>query len=772
MNYLFRSFLLVLLLSAGFCSFGQNVKITNYTRANGLTSNYLTSIVIDTLGNIWGGAFQTIWQFDGTYWTKRDSPTSLCSPSCVDNNNGIWFVSGDELYKYKGETNTLYTTADGFPNNAICLASDIDNNIWIGTYGGVTKFNGQKWTTYTETDGLSDNSVSDIAQDIEGNMWFVTQSGISKYDGTTWTTFSSRGYQAGDSVISVAANGDIWFGGWTGATKYDGKNWKKYTTADGLISNHIFDIVADLDGTMWFATDIGLSKFDGITWVNYTVADGFSSNRLSSLAIDLDGNKWIGNSPGVSKLEDGGAGPYKPEKSFIKGTVYYDKNKNGQQDNGEYLIDNQYLQMQPTGAIIGNFDGKFSFYRKDGHYTLSLMPDKNWEATTGGSVEFDIKNGKTQTVLAFGIAPKAEIADFSADLIGRATRASFNTRYWLNATNIGTAEPSSRLTMEFSPLLTFQSASVEPTKITANTIEWDIAAINVFDRQQIAVDFTVANVNYLGDTIKNTVTISPDMADADMSNNSMTLAQVITGSYDPNDKHESTGVMSKGYTLFGQELDYTIRFQNTGTDTAFTVNITDTLHSLLDYTSFKLQSSSHACTFTLDEKGVVKFTFKNILLPDNKKNELASNGYVEFSIKPKAGMAENTEIKNTGYIYFDFNPAIVTNTALNTFVSVIPADADKDGYADRDDFAPNDPSKWEVGVTLKHANDQLVLTPNPAKNRLFVSGTKSGDYMVSNVDGQIIARGQMTDGQIDVSMLPAGNYILQIGSNTAQFIKE
>jgi len=591
-----------------------------------------------------------------------------------------------------------YSTADGIPTNFVnCVISDIDNNKWFGTQNkGVLKYDGINWTTYNKTNGLSDNTVYNIAEDNKGNIWFATDNGVSKFDGQFWETFSNASNFTGDSVRAVAVDivGNVWFGSTHGVTRYDGKNWKTYTTADGLADDYIFQIATDTDGNVWFTTYNGLSKFDGATWTNYTTADGLPANYTSCIAIDAEGVKWFDAGQGVSKLEDGGAGFYKPGKSPLNGTVYYDKNRNGLKDSDETLLGGQYLQMQPSGAIIGNFDGKFSFYRKDGHYTLSILPDTNWEATSAGSMEFDIKNGKTQTTLSFGVAPKAEISDFSADISGQATRASFDTRYWLNVKNIGTTESSSRLKMEFSPLLTFQGANIAPATVTGNTIEWDIATLSVYDRLQIAVDFAVVGVDHLGDTIKNTLTISSDLADADLSNNSITLAQVITGSFDPNDKRESAGVMNKGYTLFDQELAYTIRFQNTGTDTAFTVNIVDTLHNLLDYTTFKLQSSSHACTFALDEKGVVKFSFKNILLPDSTTNEPASNGYVKFSIHPKSGMEENTEVSNTGYIYFDFNPAIVTNTAINTFVSVIPTDTDKDGYADRDDLFPNDPSEY------------------------------------------------------------------------------
>ena len=45
-----------------------------------------------------------------------------------------------------------------------------------------------------------------------------------------------------------------------------------------------------------------------------------------------------------------------------------------------------------------------------------------------------------------------------------------------------------------------------------------------------------------------------------------------------------------------------------------------------------------------------------------------SHGFITYRIQPKTGLADSTELKNTAFIYFDFNPAIQTNYTLNTFV--------------------------------------------------------------------------------------------------------
>ena len=67
---------------------------------------------------------------------------------------------------------------------------------------------------------------------------------------------------------------------------------------------------------------------------------------------------------------------------------------------------------------------------------------------------------------------------------------------------------------------------------------------------------------------------------------------------------------------------------------------------------------------------MVEFNFDNILLPDSIVNEPGSHGYVKYGIKANAGLADFTAVQNTANIYFDFNPAIITNTTSNTLVSL------------------------------------------------------------------------------------------------------
>ena len=139
------------------------------------------------------------------------------------------------------------------------------------------------------------------------------------------------------------------------------------------------------------------------------------------------------------------------------------------------------------------------------------------------------------------------------------------------------------------------------------------------------------------------------------------------GSYDPNDKAASpVGYGSRFQIDQNVDLEYKIRFQNTGTDTAFTVRIEDKLSEHLDIETIIPGASSHDYSFCVHDDGTMIFLFENILLPDSSTNQIGSNGFVNFKVAQKPDVALETIIPNTANIFFDFNDPVITNEVLHT----------------------------------------------------------------------------------------------------------
>jgi uncharacterized repeat protein (TIGR01451 family) len=224
------------------------------------------------------------------------------------------------------------------------------------------------------------------------------------------------------------------------------------------------------------------------------------------------------------------------------------------------------------------------------------------------------------------------------------------------------------------------------------------------------------------------------------------------GSFDPNDKQGfPNGYGNQHYITANTDIEYLIRFQNTGTDTAFTVVVVDQLAASLDPATVRVEVASHPVEFALLEGGVLRFSFENILLPDSNINAAASNGFVKFRVSQKPDLADGTVIENQAAIYFDGNDPILTNTTFHTigdrFISVSTDELENDGL--------------------------LRAYPNPASDVVFFDLkdlTNAGRFELSNNLGQKVSAEQFSGKQyrFERKNLPAGIYHFQILANNTQ----
>src|SRR5690606_1601413 len=152
-------------------------------------------------------------------------------------------------------------------------------------------------------------------------------------------------------------------------------------------------------------------------------------------------------------------------------------------------------------------------------------------------------------------------------------------------------------------------------------------------------------------------------------------------------------------------------FQNTGTDTAFTVRVEDKLDESLDRTTITPGAASHPYTFSMEEGGIMQFLFENILLPDSSTNLEASNGFVKFNVMPKTDTPLGTIIHNSADIFFDFNDPVrtneVTHTLAESFVTVSVVSPQSGGWSVS--VIPNPFTEVAVFKVENAANKNLSL---------------------------------------------------------------
>ena len=253
-----------------------------------------------------------------------------------------------------------------------------------------------------------------------------------------------------------------------------------------------------------------------------------------------------------------------------------------------------------------------------------------------------------------------------------AARPGFEILYAIDVDNLTTATTgATTLTVQVDPALTFVSMTSGGVA-AGNTYTWNLAMTNAFQHREVRLRMRVPpDVGLIGSTLTTTATLTTANADVDLSNNTAISQQLVTGSFDPNDKLARTSSGSGTTYLIGQDewIDYTIRFQNTGTDTAFNVLITDTLPATLDPATVLWGPTSHACTRSMASNGTLKFIFTNILLPDSNSNEPLSHGFVNFRIRPQQPVNPGTTFTNLANIYFDYNPPVITDPSVLTVAS-------------------------------------------------------------------------------------------------------
>lgn len=236
------------------------------------------------------------------------------------------------------------------------------------------------------------------------------------------------------------------------------------------------------------------------------------------------------------------------------------------------------------------------------------------------------------------------------------------------------------------------------------------------------------------------------------------------GSFDPNDKTGlPLGVSDEGVIAPGTVIEYLIRFQNTGTDTAFRVEIKDQLSPLLDIASLRIGASSHPNRWKISGDGLLQFIFDPIALPDSAANLEASMGFVKFSIRPKAGIPMGTGLENHAAIIFDQNSPIVTNTTLHTI-----------GMPEEQLLtAMIEPNKHKTTVGL------LAVTPNPAHGIAMVYfrqplSSEGLHLEVADVFGRVHATlpvmPNVPNMAFDLTAVPAGVYYLVLRHKNNQVI--
>lgn len=414
-------------------------------------------------------------------------------------------------------------------------------------------------------------------------------------------------------------------------------------------------------------------------------------------------------------------------------------------------------------ATVELSDGQITFTNADGYYeftvedtgTYGLSVSFNTDIYEGlcvaGLIVDAVTFGETYDGLDFYLNRTEEI-DVELKIVKWNARPGFNQYIRICVMNEGGQAVDGTLAFTHPGIqeYDYSNPSADNYDEASHTLSWDYTNLQP---NQIFV-YTAYLYTPIGTPLGTPLTYyfnsEPLAGEITPWNNEVTCEMEVTGSYDPNDKQvEPAGIGSEGIiSMTDSILSYRIRFQNTGTDTAFTVLIRDTLDSDLDLQTIDPGPSSHPYTATLADENVLELLFENILLPDSFVNEPASNGFVMFDINIKAGSGYGTQIDNSAGIYFDFNPPIITNTVTNLIEMIISTEDLKNDISlevhpnPAGDFCVINyqlPISSKVQIDVLDVHGRLIKTALDSKDQqsgehienLNLNGLQNGVYFLS-----------------------------------------
>lgn len=569
-------------------------------------------------------------------------------------------------------------TASMTGTSASCLAAN--GTINIVPLGGTTPY------TYLWSNGATSQNITGLA----GGSYSVTITDAAgcKVTKSKMVETSSPVHAGLSSVSSsciYAADGSVAATVWGGTAPYT------YSWSNGQSG----------------ATATGLTQ--GYYWLHVTDANGCVASNYAQV------NYGSGTSCYCT----------------ITGTVYHDLNNNCVMDAGETGIPNVQIHCSGFGYAYTDAAGVYSFKVPTGTYTLSESVQATYPLAACQSnlitVNATAAAGCTQTYnFANSVNPIHDVHISTWNFTYAVPGNSYQQTCIIS--NDGTTSESNILATyqndgqlnaaTFSPAGIFAPVSARYYSTAGNSVP----ALAPGNAQAYGISYNVPTNIPMGtalvfhDTAVNAAPVANWLNDYSPWNNVNPLNTTVVSSFDPNFMEVSpTGSGPEGnITHADSVLEYMVHFQNLGTYQAQQVVVIDSLDANLDWSSLRPIYSSHKSKVSIDEHGVLKYTFSNINLPAKMYDERGSNGMFTFTIKLKRNLPLGTKIRNKAGIYFDYNEPVITNGVVNTL------------------YKP-------TGINEEIQKDQLsfVLYPNPAQSAFTIvvdNKTANADTRISITD--------------------------------------
>jgi len=439
---------------------------------------------------------------------------------------------------------------------------------------------------------------------------------------------------------------------------------------------------------------------------------------------------------------------------FITGENTLDANNSGCDTNDPKFTNMKYRVSGGASAesfdYVANVTGSYRIGMTPGNYTVTpILENPTYFSAIPASISLNFPEQVSPQSQSFCITPSGNHPDLEVTVWPLTpARPGFTAKYKMLFKNKGNQLQSGTVRLNFDDsLMNVTTALPAATTTVPNTLGWNFSNLKPYESREIEftmqLNMPTATPPVTGETVLtfNALIDSPSADETPLDNN-FNFNQQVVNSFDPNDK-----TCLEGHTIstakVGDYVHYMIRFENKGTYAAQNISVKDVIDTeKFDINSLIPMKGSHVFTTRISDSKNVEFYFENINLPFA---DATNDGYIAFKIKTRSQLVQGDTFSNSAAIYFDYNPAIITNTATTTVGSVL-ANSD-----------------------LKNQK-YFVIAPNPVASTLTISKAAPAEmYAISiyNELGQLImvlpdAKNQKA---IDVSGLRSGNYFVKIASD-------
>lgn len=329
-----------------------------------------------------------------------------------------------------------------------------------------------------------------------------------------------------------------------------------------------------------------------------------------------------------------------------------------------------------------------------------------------------------------------------------------NRYSYITYQNIGTTTENGIVEYKYPAGMTLVSSTISPLTHIGNKITFSVGSLSPGAGGTIYIVMKTPMSFTLGSIKCDTAVILPISGDIAQGNNTSYECDSVVASWDPNDKTPNPkGIGPDGnIPPSTSEIGYLIRFENEGNWRTYRVRVEDEIDPSFDINSLMIGDVSHAFRLVRNGSKLIWY-FDNIELTPKSVNPDKSHGYIQYTLQLKSGLALGTQLKNTAYIYFDANPAIITNTTKNTLknadgsASVRAMNAD-----DRLDF------NWTIN------GDKISLT----------SPSRMQAIRVYDISGKLLLDQAVNSDTYEVSnaTITSGIYIVHVEIDNQTVIKK